>query len=165
MTAVKILNSFNANELKDAYYEIEDKLDWYYAGTQGKQCCLQTRPDMPLWLDGCGKTDNQPDITVYDFLNPLLTGTIWEQLIKEHKMFRTRFMWMNPKSCYSVHMDSTPRIHLPIITNPEAQFYFRPGGFVYLMPSIAYWVDTRANHSFVNFSDEYRLHLVGCVLE
>ena len=78
-------------------------------------------------------------------------------------MYRTRFLWINEKSCYSIHKDSSPRIHIPIQTNPQALFYFSKTGFQYLAKDKIYWVDTRNMHSFVNFSDEKRLHLVGCV--
>lgn len=163
--AIKILDSFSSDELKEEYLKIEDELIWYYAGNQGKQTCLQTRPWKPLGLDGCGKTDDNSLIVDYNQLNPLVSGTIWERLITKFNLYRTRLMWINPKSCYSIHADTSPRIHFPIITNPDAQFYFNPNGFTYLMPNVVYWVDTRLNHSFVNFSDHHRLHLVGCVAE
>jgi hypothetical protein len=163
--AVKILDSFSSDELKEEYLKIEYELVWYYAGSQGKQTCLQTRTGQPLGLDGCGKNDIDSLITDYNYLNPSLIGSVWERLITKFNLYRTRLLWINPKSCYSIHADTSPRIHFPIITNPDALFYFKPDGFVYLMPNVVYWVDTRNYHSFVNFSDQPRLHLVGCVTE
>jgi hypothetical protein len=160
---LEIIDTLDSNLLLEEYGKIEHHIDWFITGTQGRQSCIQTRPNEPLCIDGCGSVDSTVDITLYNYLNPLIENTIWAELIEKHKMYRTRFLWINEKSCYSLHKDSSPRIHIPIVTNPQALFYFSKSGFQYLGIDKVYWVDTRNIHSFVNFSDEKRLHLVGCV--
>jgi len=160
---IKILDTVDSNLLYEEYSKIEHHIDWFITGQQGRQTCIQTRPDQPLGLDGCGSVDPKSNITDYNYLNPLIENTVWAELIEQYKMYRTRFLWINEKSCYSLHKDSSPRIHIPIFTNPQALFYFSKSGFQYLAPDKVHWVDTRSMHSFVNFSDEKRLHLVGCV--
>jgi hypothetical protein len=160
---IKNLDIVNSKLLFEEYSKIEHQLEWFNTGSQGRQCCIQTRPAEPLFLDGCGSVSPSVNLLDYDYINPLIENTIWAELIEKFNMYRTRFLWINEKSCYSIHKDSSPRIHIPIFTNPQALFYFSKTGFQYLAPDKVHWVDTRSMHSFVNFSDQKRLHLVGCV--
>ena len=79
-------------------------------------------------------------------------------------------MWVNPMSCYSLHKDSTPRIHIPLITNPSCYFIFKenntPEGIIQHLPvGSVYWTNTTVSHTFINCSELPRLHLVGVVKE
>ena len=74
-------------------------------------------------------------------------------------------MWIGPYACYSIHKDDTPRIHVPIITNPECYFVFKQGLLSHLPAGSVYWVDTTKFHTFMNCSDTPRLHIVGIVKE
>ena len=72
-------------------------------------------------------------------------------------------MWIYPWSCYSVHKDLTPRIHIPIITNPQNFIVFKYSPMEHLSLGNVYWVDTTQYHTAINGSDDARLHLVGIV--
>jgi hypothetical protein len=100
----------------------------------------------------------------YNQLNPYFKDTIFEKLIVDYKLYRTRLMWVNKMSCYSIHKDSTPRIHIPLVTNPECYFVFKDdASFIHMETGHVYWADTRKNHTFINCSEMERLHLVGVV--
>jgi hypothetical protein len=144
---------------------IEDQIQWaemHFYKQAGLQYAEHTDN---LWaggtgrLTGLGNSEHQ-----YTNLNPILQGSIFEDIINEYKLVRTRFMWMNGRSCYSMHRDMSPRIHVPIITNPECYFVLKAesGGLVEHIPAgNVYWIDTRIRHSFMNCSMEPRLHLIG----
>lgn len=84
-----------------------------------------------------------------------------------YKLGRFRIMMMAPRACYSIHYDHGPRLHIPLITNPQAMMLF-PEHKEYLhMPANSYtwWVDTTVPHSAMNGGTTPRYHLVGCVLD
>lgn len=70
-------------------------------------------------------------------------------------------MWLGSCACYTFHSDSSPRIHVPIITNKESFLVFMHSGIHHLEIGKVYWVDTTQIHSAMNGSSEWRLHLVG----
>jgi hypothetical protein len=82
-------------------------------------------------------------------------------------VYRTRIMLAREKSSYSIHRDYSPRLHLPLVTNPQALFLFTEPASLHHMPAdgTTYWVDTRRQHTFINGSTEDRLHLVMIVEE
>jgi hypothetical protein len=82
---IEILDTIDSNLLYEEYSKIEHHIDWYITGQQGRQTCIQTRPDQPLGLDGCGSVDPTTSITSYNYLNPLIENTIWAELIEKHK--------------------------------------------------------------------------------
>ena len=85
------------------------------------------------------------------------------KIIKEMEMYRSRIMIMK-RGCYSWHSDSTPRIHIPIITNPDNCFMVVEDEVIRMpVSNDVYWVDTTRQHTFVNTSNELRVHIVGCV--
>lgn len=129
--------------------------------TQGKQTGLQFKVGEDPWTSAVGKSPGNE--LQYTELNPFFKDTIFESLIKTYNLKRTRLMWVNRKSCYSIHADETPRIHIPLITNSECYFLFSPGFLFHLDINSVWWVDTRLQHTFLNCSDEHRLHLVGIV--
>lgn len=118
------------------------------------------------WHTGCGRVE-QLDIKMendYVHVQPSLAGTELERLMKQYGAFRTRIMRMPPKFCYSVHEDATPRIHVPIITNNQAWMVWPYESKTFLLrEKLIYWTDTTKHHTFLNGSDEYRIHLVMCV--
>jgi hypothetical protein len=113
------------------------------------------------WQNAVGR--NKGMELTYDQLNPFFKDTIFEKLINRYKMYRTRLMWISKMSCYSIHTDSTPRIHVPIITNPQCFFVFREGIVQHLSAGSVYRVNTTKPHTFMNCSDTPRLHLIGCM--
>ena len=84
------------------------------------------------------------------------------ELIKKHKMFRTRVMLQPSASCYTYHKDFTPRKHIPVITNNDCLFILED--IVYRMKEgLIYFVDTTKQHTAVNGSKKTRIHIVGNV--
>jgi hypothetical protein len=158
-------NGIDIESVISQYHMIEEKIQWMEMPPKGKQAGLQYADETSgnLWGESTGKFLGlaNPEPT-FKNLNPLLTGTIFEEIINEHKLVRTRFMWLNGMSCYSMHRDMSPRIHIPIITNPACYFVFRDSKIVEHMPAgDIYWTDTRQAHTFMNCSAEPRLHLIG----
>lgn len=100
----------------------------------------------------------------YNVLNPLFSGTILESYIKKYNGYRTRIMTMPGRHCYSVHMDPTPRIHIPIVTNEEAWMIWPYKNLCYkMLTGSVYWADTRKFHTFINGANIPRIHVVMCV--
>jgi hypothetical protein len=104
-------------------------------------------------------------------LQPSLVGTDIDKLFQEigMPMFRTRIMKIDPYSSYIAHMDPTPRIHIPIITNDNCRFFYPKeentlGDFMAADGSV-YWVDTRKYHTFINNSPYPRIHIVAVTKE
>lgn len=165
---VKEIGEFDANSLLHSYHSLENYLKWSENSFQGSQCCIQTREGSEPFVDGTGSLTVGQNAKLSDFcvLHDLFKNTVWETYINQYKMYRTRFMWVNSRACYKVHTDHYPRIHFVIKTNPDACFYLPDLGadcMVHLEQGKIYWVDTTKRHSFINFGDNRRLHLVGAV--
>ena len=157
---IKILTSYNIEPLLISYYNIEKDLVWTDYGNK-KQVGLQFKDIEDPWASAVG-TSKGNELT-YTNLNSIFKDTIFEELINQYKLKRTRLMWVSPMTCYSMHKDSTPRIHIPMITNPECYFVFQQGIVQHLPLGYVYWVDTTKKHTFMNCSAYPRLHLVGVV--
>lgn len=134
---------------------------WTDFGHKGKQTSLQYCTGDNPWSSAVGKSHG--DQTRFNNLNPVFLGTIFEELINEFDIVRSRFMWVGPFSCYSMHKDLTPRIHIPIITNPECYFVFKQGLLSHLSVGAVYEANTLEKHTFMNCSNLPRLHFVGCI--
>ena len=84
-------------------------------------------------------------------------------LMDEYNLSRTRIMNMPRATAYGWHLDLTPRIHIPVTTDPACMFIL--DDVVYRIPADGgvYWVDTRLWHTAVNASrDEFnRIHIMG----
>jgi hypothetical protein len=103
----------------------------------------------------------------FNCIQPSLRGTALEDYIYwlELPVYRTRIMVMRPKTAYSIHSDSSPRLHLPVTTNKHAYFIFKDPAELIHMPANgdSYAVDTRETHSFMNGGDEIRIHIVSAI--
>ena len=67
-----------------------------------------------------------------------------------------------PKTCLTLHFDASPRIHIPVITNPDCIMII--DNVVYHLPAgKMYWTDTTKSHTAVNASREIRSHIIGCI--
>lgn len=168
---IKVLDSIDPSLILQEYQKIEDKLEWLESD-QTKQCGLQHLEEFPSLTDSCGRIKTEQSKfglryknkeSDFKICHKIIKNTIFEELIDKFKLFRSRLMWVKPKSCYSLHVDFGPRIHIPIVTNSSAMFVFKDSGVVHLSLGKIYWVDTRKIHSFANFGDTDRLHLIGCV--
>jgi hypothetical protein len=147
--------------LREFYSKVEHKIKWQEYAGQGKQSGLQYQDDEDPFTSATGVARSR-DI-LFKELNSLYEGSIIEDIIQEYNCTRLRWMWMDPKSCYTYHKDQTPRIHIPIITNPDNLFIFEDTAPFHLGAGHVYWVDTRKKHTFANCSNQQRLHLVGAV--
>jgi hypothetical protein len=116
------------------------------------------------WLEGPGIDDESAEMQ-FGFINPKLTGSVIERWLTSFPMplYRARLMLARPGSCYSVHQDPHPRIHIPLVTHPQCLFVFPALSVVNHLPADghSYWVDTRHFHTFANGSSENRLHIVA----
>jgi len=164
---ISVIGNIDIDLVVNQFWFINKDIWWVDMPPRGRQAGLQydTEDRENLWAAGTGKLTNLqcPELQ-YKNLNPMLKGTIFQDIIQEYKLVRTRFMWVNGMSCYSVHRDLSPRIHVPIITNPECYFVIKQGtqGLIEHLPAgKVYWTDTREYHTFMNCSAEPRLHLIG----
>ena len=157
---IKHIGNIDVGPILNSFFELDKDIKWSM-NIQGKQTGLQYRPGEDPWNSAVGKSTGGE--TQYTDLNPFFKNTIFENIINEYDLKRTRLMWVFPKSCYSLHQDETPRIHIPLITNPECYFLFNPGLLRHLDINSIWWVNTKLKHTFLNCSEEPRLHLVGIV--
>ena len=158
---IKILEKINEQLILDSFNLIEKNIVWTSYDNKSKQAGLQYKDNEDPWSSAVGKSTGEE--LSYKNINPLFKDTIFEELINKYNLLRTRLMWVSPYSCYSMHRDETPRIHIPLITNPECYFVFQKGIISNLKQGNVWWVDTRMLHTFMNCSDLPRLHLVGIV--
>jgi Aspartyl/Asparaginyl beta-hydroxylase len=157
---IKILEDLDIAPFLECYNNIEKYIQWSEF-PNGKQAGLQYRNGNNPWTDAVGKTSPDTRWTTDVVLNDLFKGTVFESIIEHYNLTRTRFMWIKPYCCYSMHRDLSPRFHIPLITNPDCYFVFKEEGLTHMEIGHAYWVDTTKEHSFMNCSKEWRLHLLG----
>ena len=160
---INTISSIDAEQLVSAYNRLEADIQWTDYGHKGQQTGLQYKLDESPWTSAVGK--NQGSELDYSNLNPFFKDTKFEEIIIEYNLLRTRLIWVNPFACYSMHLDRTPRIHIPLITNPACYFILNTPTPVikHLSKGSVYWIDTRRLHTFINCSEHPRLHLVGVV--
>ena len=128
------------------------------------QICLQgLTPDADPF-SGTGKVNNLSGAEE-KFVHKLFNIPYINSIIDELGMFRTRVMRMRPKTCYTYHMDYTPRIHIPVITNPKCFMIEQTQVKWYPADGNYYKIDTTKYHTAVNASFEDRIHIVGCYNE
>ena len=158
---IKILTKIDIQPILDFYLAVENNIIWDEIISKGKQTGIQYQEGSDPWSSAVGRSKGNE--LSYDQLNPFYKGTIIETLINQFNLKRTRLMWINPYACYSIHKDTTPRIHIPMITNPECYFVFKTGIIQHMPAGAVYWTDTTVPHTFMNCSDISRLHLVGAI--
>jgi len=158
---IKSIKLININPLLESYSKIESHIVWTEYGHKGCQAGLQYCDSEDPWSSAVGLSQGRE--LEYNQLNPFFKDTVFEELIKEYDLKKSRLMWIYPFACYSMHIDTTPRIHIPLITNPECYFVFKNGLIEHLKIGSSYWIDTRLPHTFINCSKHKRLHLVGVV--
>ena len=130
------------------------------------------------WVCGNGSLSKLPvPEAEYNKLNESLTDTYIGRIIQKYNNFyRWRLLRVPPQSTYSIHADAYPgqinkRIHIPIVTNPNAFFVFydkipTDGAETvitshHLKVGKVYEVDTTGFHTAVNYGNADRYHLVG----
>lgn len=158
--SIKILDSLEVSLYVNCYKSIESKIQWSEF-PNGKQTGLQYIKGTDPWHGAVGRMNLTDDWQSDVVINEYFKNTVFEEVIKKYQLTRTRLMWLKPFSCYSMHQDDAPRLHIPLITNPDCYFVFRDTGLSYLEAGKVYWVDTTQSHSAMNCSKEWRLHLLG----
>lgn len=173
--------------MSDLFYELDvnlevDKLrkdleyvltltDWHPFNSQ---ICVQYRAgdEDNAWYSGSGKLGEwidgkwTPYFDERDFniINPALKGSYIEHVLKSMPVnaVRARLMRLSPKSCYSIHVDRTPRYHVALHTNPHARFIFTKENKVLQIPADGkvYFTNTILEHTAMNGGQEDRVHLV-----
>lgn len=156
---IKEIGSFDAELLYSEYKKVEPKIVWGFETEKGKQAALQYRLDEDIWKEPVDRAKGNE--LEYHNLNPIFKDTIFEEIIIKYKLRRTRFMWLNQWSCYTLHRDISPRIHFPISTNPQSFIILKDSAIEHLKAGVVYYVDTRKLHTAMNGSDKRRLHLIG----
>ena len=157
---IKILSHIDVQPLLDEYSRLEKDIQWTDYGNK-KQVGLQFKDKEDPWASAVGTSKG--DELSYTNLNPFFKDTVFEELIDKYNLIRSRLMWVNPMTCYSMHKDTTPRVHIPMITNPECYFIFKQGIVQYMPAGFVYWTNTTELHTFMNCSNNPRLHLIGVV--
>lgn len=129
------------------------------------QISLQTN-GTPDWESGIGSKDGIEE-SIWDKLHPDLVGTWWEEFFNSlpFKLYRSRLMVLHPRTCYSLHTDRTPRIHIAIDTHPQARFVFTTPPVLRFIPSdgSVWLIDTTQEHTALNGSLKPRIHFVACL--
>jgi hypothetical protein len=121
-------------------------------------------PDMDPFEPTIGQNFLLVDKTEELYTYPLFNIPYINGIIEEHKLCRTRVMKMKPKTCYYWHKDSTPRLHIPVVTHEHCFLILENEGRVHLpADGTAYIVDTTQHHSAMNCSKIDRTHIVGCL--
>jgi hypothetical protein len=156
---ITLLESVDISPILSCYYKLEANIQWTDYGHKGRQTGLQYLLGDDPWTSAVGKSKGK-EIN-FNILNPFFSDTVFESVINKYNLKRTRLMWVGPYACYSMHKDSTPRFHIPLITNPECYFVFKDGLVEHMALGNAYWANTTKDHTFINCSSESRLHLVG----
>lgn len=100
-------------------------------------------------------------VTANNCIYPLFDLPYINSMTAQLNLGYTKLMVLKPRRCYTYHTDRSPRIHIPIITNENNFFIIEDT--IYRLPAdgTVYKVDTTKMHSFVNASNETRLHIVG----
>jgi hypothetical protein len=156
---IKVIDEIDISPILDNYYQLEKNIVWSEF-PNGKQAGLQYTEGNDPWNDAVGRV--KPEHCWKDAkLNSYFNNSIFETVISKYKITRTRLMWLKPFSCYSMHRDDSVRLHIPLITNDKCFFVFKEDGLHNMEIGKVYWVDTLKEHSAMNCSSEWRLHLLG----
>jgi hypothetical protein len=95
---LKILNTIDINPILECYTSIESQIEWTDYGHKGRQAGLQYKQDEGYWTSAVGKSQGQE--LAYINLNPFFKDSVFEKLINEYNLKRTRLMWVGPYACY-----------------------------------------------------------------
>lgn len=82
------------------------------------------------------------------------------------KIGRVRLITLNPVDIYHMHVDSTRKAHVAIVTNEDTRFLFRTG-LTYHVPvdGRVHVFDTTTPHSAYNAGPADRVHLVMSIID
>jgi hypothetical protein len=153
-----------------------------YPHGRDNQVGLTCRPGAEdPWRDAAGTLGDKIPIPLErDFteFNPHLVGLyihhVYLTLCDRFRIGRSRIMKLPSIRGYTMHRDTTKRIHVPIITGPDCLFIEALSGRSGLYSAVchhipadggAYMVDTTRRHSAHNGSWHDRVHLLFALCE
>lgn len=120
-------------------------------------------------FDGTGSLFGRPFFERgFNVFNEEFSGSYIEMIYKNLPLPIGRFRIMRVKSrtCYSVHVDTTKRIHIPLITNEQALMIFPSEKEIVHLPIDNIWLtDTTIQHTAMNGGLKDRYHLVASLAE
>ena len=163
---IKIVDEIDVNPILESFYKLESYIQWVDYPTT-KQTGLQYRNGNEPWTDAVGSSTYSSNTNLnkswYEntSINSHFKDTIFEEIIIKYKMTRTRLIWVKPFSCYSFHTDNEPRLHIPLITNTQCFFVFKEIPIYHMQAGKLYWANTTKSHTFINCSNQPRLHLIS----
>ena len=145
------------------------------------QLALMHRPGSPdplheslgtLW--NYEKRDYRAEAAAFSQWNEELKGTYLYrvyldlQKVLPFPIVRGRIMYRQPKTCYSIHNDTEPRLHFAIHTNPGAFALSFDGdkGVTHQLPADGhlYFMNALKMHTYINAGQTVRTHLVFSAL-
>ncbi len=162
---------FDVNKIR-TYFESIKQLG------SGSQVSLTTRPNQPLYTDGCGsaidpKNPHKLLFTEADFSelveganNPMfdVISNVKQIALEQFNLSigRIRFMTLRPKTCLSYHKDTEEiRFHIPIYTNRACFFVVDDIVYRMLKEGTLYTLRTNHFHTPINANRTFeRTHLV-----
>lgn len=114
------------------------------------------------WLAGDARESD------YSVINKEFRGGAIEEMLSTlpFRHGRVRLMRLAPKTCLSIHADSTRRYHYAVITSPDCYLIEFQGnrGVFHHVPADGrlYEMDARLTHTAANTGREPRIHIVIC---
>jgi hypothetical protein len=124
MQLFSIIAPIDFNLILEEYNKLEKNIPWTEMSAKGKQCGLQYAEGEEFSNSAVGTLQPGRLETEYSKINPIFQNTLFEKIIEEYNLFRTRLMWVSPFACYSLHKDKSQRLHIPLITNTDCLFVF-----------------------------------------
>lgn len=103
-------------------------------------------------------------IILCDQFKGTIFETIYNMLSEKYILGRVRLMKLDPKTCLSWHVDETPRLHYPILTQ-EGCFLVIEDEVMHLSSHKWYMADTTKKHTAFNGTKNSRIHLVATILQ
>ena len=137
--------------------------------TERGQLSVTSRPDAPEpLLDAIGWLPEDASEADYSVVNEEFKGGAIEQLLAKlpFRHGRVRLMRLAPKTCLSIHADSTRRYHYAVTTSPDCYLVEINGssGVFHHIPADGrlYEMDARLQHTALNTGRQGRVHIVIC---
>lgn len=145
--------------------------------SQTNQICLthsaKTSGQLDKFYEGTGslydfeKDEFRRQPEEFTTWNSALSGTYFEYIYQRVQDYssspigRVRLMRRAPRTCYSLHFDESPRLHLAITTNPGCYFVFPPDSALQIpADGHVYFFDATREHTALNSGNADRVHLV-----
>ena len=129
------------------------------------QVALQTSKNSTDRFHSCVRLQYGYNEIDYDTLLPELVNSPIDLLLRYLKIpiYRLRIIRREPSSFYKIHVDGLPRVHLPILSHENCAMLFPTVDFMKSMNAdgSVYIMNSKIPHTFVNWGQLPRLHLVA----